>query len=117
MVLQSPDASSIGHPDYHGNMDLTLGAPAKACSMRFQLVKGKVTETRKLNFAYGPESINCHSDRHAHDGRLCQRSINRSLFAELIEESLCDPKDPSIESNIFPKNNHAVILLHLLAKG
>jgi hypothetical protein len=80
--------------------------------MAEKLVETRVEKSHELNLGDRAQSLCCHSDTRADNGRLGDRCIQYTAIAELFEQTVRGPKHTTIYANILPQQQNAIILFH-----
>src|SRR5437762_11127435 len=116
MVVAAANAAAYGRSNDHLRRILAARSVAVLRKLVHDLVVGRPNEIGELNFRYGHETVERHADRTTNDAPLTERSVDHTVFAELVEESLGDAEDASDFSDVFSENHDALVAPHFDAK-
>jgi hypothetical protein len=81
------------------------------------LIEGRINEISKLDFRDRPQAVKAHTDCGTNDRNFRQGSIQNSLLAEFVEQTIGHSKNTAELCNVFAKNHDVGIPAHFDLQG
>src|SRR5258708_364805 len=103
--------------DDHRHGVVAVGAIASSRGLADDLVEGGVYEVSELDFCDGDEAVERRSDGDPADGRLGQRCVENTRFAEARVKPVGGAEHSALAADVLAHDEDAVVALHLLAAG
>jgi len=117
VMLQGAHAAAVGRSQDHGDMVPSLGAPAQARGVGFDLVHGVVAETVELHLADRLQPVDGHADGHPDDGGFRERGVHHAPLPEGLDQTVGHAEDAAVNTDVLAQDDDVVVLFHLLPQG